>query len=56
MIRLPPPLVALTPGDLSAETARTILQPIGAAVRAGLAGILLREPSLPDRVLLDLAR
>jgi thiamine-phosphate pyrophosphorylase len=56
MIRLPPPLVALTPGDLSAETARTVLQPIGAAVRAGLSGILLREPSLPDRVFLELAR
>jgi len=56
---LPPPLVALSPGDLARRGAageRTFLDATARAVRAGLRGILLREPALQDRPLLELAR
>ena len=54
---LPPPLLALTPGDLEA-TSRCdgVLVTVARAVGAGLRGVLLREPELPDRPFLELAR
>jgi thiamine-phosphate pyrophosphorylase len=53
--RLPPRLLALTPGDLDAAAARTFARRASGAVRAGLSGILLREPELSDREVLELA-
>lgn len=54
--RLPPPLVALSPGDLAAPAFPKFLARARAAVGAGLAGILVREPAMGDRALLELAR
>jgi thiamine-phosphate pyrophosphorylase len=51
--RLPPALVALTPGDLGAGP---LLDAVRRATAAGLAGILLREPEMSDLALLALAR
>ena len=53
--RLPPELLALTPGNLDAAGARNLVRAAAPAVRAGLAGILLREPALTDREQLALA-
>jgi thiamine-phosphate pyrophosphorylase len=52
----PPPLIALTPGDLDDARARELLRSIEPCVRAGLRGVLLREPQMSDRVTLDVAR
>lgn len=54
--RLPPPLVALSPGDLDAAAIPQFLGKLRAAVGAGLAGVLVREPGMGDRALLELAR
>src|SRR5207247_2282344 len=60
--RLPPRLVALTPGDLAPEhpDGRARFEPFlaraRAAIAAGLQGILLREPDLSDRETLELGR
>ena len=53
---LPPPLVALSPGGLAEEGSVPFLRALARAVDAGLAGLLLREPSLGDRPFLELAR
>lgn len=57
--RRPPPLVALSPGDLSEQgtpgTAR-FLDAARKAVHAGLRGILVRESAMPDRSLLEVVR
>lgn len=53
--RLPPPLVALSPGVLAEAGEAAFLRALEAAVRAGLSGLLVREPSMPDRPLLALA-
>lgn len=53
--RLPPQLLALTPGSLDAARARNFARRASGAVRAGLAGVLLREPELSDREVLELA-
>jgi thiamine-phosphate pyrophosphorylase len=53
---LPPELLALTPGTLHADTSHTLVSRVRAAAGAGLAGVLLREPLLPDGPLLELAR
>jgi thiamine-phosphate pyrophosphorylase len=59
---LPPALVAVSPGDLGANGAvdrRRALAFLGAlekARRAGLRAVLVREPLVLDRALLDLAR
>ncbi len=55
-LRLPPPLVALSPGDLAADATGDFLVAVRRAASAGLAGMLLREPEMSDRVLLALAR
>jgi thiamine-phosphate pyrophosphorylase len=55
--RLPPKLVALSPGELAAEGeggAEKFLSAARAATGAGLRGILLREPERSDRALLEL--
>ena len=57
--RLPPPLVALSPGGLAEEGedgVRRFLRALGSAADAGLSGFLLREPAMGDRSFLDLAR
>ncbi len=52
---LPPPLIALTPGDLFAPDFDRFLAAVEAAIAAGLRGILVREPQMSDRVMLALA-
>ena len=54
--RLPPVLIALSPGDLDARACAGFVRRAAAARRAGLPGILLRETTLPDRDYLGLAR
>lgn len=57
--RLPPPLVALSPGDLreaGAKGTAKFLDAARKAVETGLRGILVREPGMHDRSLLELAR
>lgn len=56
-MRLPPPLVALTPGIPAGDPARGqgLLRAVDAALAAGVPGILLREPALDERAFLDLA-
>lgn len=54
-MRRPPALIAFTPGDV-AETDRARLLGIVRACRAaGLRGLVLREPRLSDRALLEIA-
>ena len=52
----PPPLIALSPGDLTPAGVPEFLARARRAVGAGLSGVLLREPALSDRALLDLGR
>lgn len=52
---LPPKLYALTPGDATSADFARIEAAVNAAVRAGLTGVLLREPELSDRHTLVLA-
>ncbi len=57
--RLPPPLVALSPGGLAEggpDRIGTFLRSLKSAASSGLAGLVLREPAMGDRALLDLAR
>jgi len=54
--RLPPPLVALTPGDATAESVPALLAKARAAVEAGLRGVLVREPGMLDGAMLELLR
>lgn len=53
---LPPPLLAVTPGDLDTRGAEVMVIAASRAVAAGLRGVLLREPMLPDRDYLAIAR
>jgi len=54
-VSLPPPIVALSPGSLSGERDLGRLRSaLRVAVGAGLRGVLLREPRLSDRDLLQL--
>lgn len=53
---LPPPLIALTPGDLVASRVDAFLSAVESAVSAGLRAILVREPRMSDRAVLELAR
>ena len=55
-LQLPPPLLALSPGDLGATDGPQFIARLGRAVGAGLRGLLLREPALEDRAFLELAR
>jgi len=48
-MRPPPPLVALTPGDLERERVPAFLERLVRALSAGLPGLLVREPRLSDR-------
>ena len=55
--RLPPPLVALTPGRLASGDTRAaaeLIQRVRSALEGGLGGVLVREPGLGDRELLAL--
>lgn len=55
--RLPPTLLALSPGTLrDAADVERLLQRAAAARAAGLRGVLLREPHLGERPFLELAR
>jgi thiamine-phosphate pyrophosphorylase len=51
----PPALIALSPGNLDERAAPQFLRTITACVRAGLRGVLLREPNRSDRAMLELA-
>jgi len=55
-VPLPPPLVALSPGDLDAAAFPAFLERLERARAAGLAAVLLREPRLSDRDTLALGR
>jgi len=60
-MRLPPLVLALTPGDVEADeanrgAAEALLARVEAALAAGLTGLLLREPRLDERAFLELAR
>ena len=52
---LPPPLVAISPGDLAPERIEEFVNSLSRAVDAGLPALLLRERELSDRAFLDLA-
>jgi thiamine-phosphate pyrophosphorylase len=54
MSSAPPRLVALSPGTLERGGRTEFLAALGAALDAGLPGLLLREPGLTDRALLAL--
>ena len=55
--RLPPPLVALSPGGLAEDRVDdAFLRALANAVGAGLSALLLREPAMGDGRFLDLAR
>ena len=49
----PPPIVALSPGDLTEADVDPFLERVSAAVEGGLRGILLRERALPDGAWLE---
>jgi thiamine-phosphate diphosphorylase len=51
-----PRLIALSSGDLDARAPQRFLAGLEAALEAGLTALLLREPRLPDRAYLALAR
>ena len=53
-VRLPPRLLAISPGDLGAAV-EPFVERVRRAADAGLRGLLLREPGLSDRALLALA-
>ena len=57
---LPPPLIGLTPGTLREGTGLSgvesaLVSAVRAAARAGLKGLMLREPHLEDASLLCIA-
>jgi thiamine-phosphate pyrophosphorylase len=54
--RLPPPLLAISPGALAHERDEDFTGELARAMDGGLSGLLLREPELSDRAFLDLAR
>jgi thiamine-phosphate pyrophosphorylase len=54
--RLPPPLVALSPGTLAPEDRPRFLEALRRAVAAGLRSLVLREQVLLDGAFLELAR
>jgi thiamine-phosphate diphosphorylase len=51
-----PRLIALTPGDLAPGSCARFLESFERALEAGLPGLLVREPGLTDRALLELVR
>ncbi len=52
---LPPPVLALSPGNLQPQDLDDFRRRVGAAIDAGLRGLLLREKALEDGVLFSLA-
>lgn len=54
-MRLPPPILALSPGTLGAADAPLFLERVRRCVERGLRGVLLRERALSDHVYLELA-
>lgn len=53
---LPPPVLALSPGDLRPERVPTFARAAVRARECGIAGLVLREPHLDDAPLFELAR
>jgi thiamine-phosphate pyrophosphorylase len=51
-----PRLIALSPGDLEPDAYGAFLAALERALAAGLPGLVLREPRLPDRAYLALGR
>ena len=54
-MRLPPPILALTPGTLVAADVPLFVERVRRCAERGLRGVLLRERQLSDRVFLELA-
>ena len=54
--RLPPRLLALTPGDLGPPAIAPFLERLRRAIEGGLRGVLVREPALSEREFERLAR
>jgi thiamine-phosphate pyrophosphorylase len=54
--RLPPPLVAITPGTACSRGVGELERRVAAALAGGLGGLLLREPELDDGPFAELAR
>ncbi len=55
-MRLPPPIVALSPGTLASADSRAFVARVACCREAGLRGVMLREPRLSDREYLALAK
>ena len=55
MVRLPPPIVGVTPGVAEPQGVDGLLRQVEVAVAGGLEGLLLREHALEDGVLFALA-
>ena len=55
MRRLPPRLLALTPGTVGPAHVERFAHAAARAIAAGLEGVLLREPELSDKAVLELA-
>lgn len=53
---VPPPVLALSPGNLTPEGALAFVSAAAAAYDGGLRALVLREPTLEDGALLPLAR
>ena len=55
-MRLPPPILALSPGTLASADAQAFVARVARCREAGLRGVMLREPRLSDREYLALAK
>lgn len=55
-MRLPPPILALSPGTLASADVPAFVARVARCRAAGLLGVLLREPRLSDREYLALAQ
>ena len=55
MVRLPPPIVGVTPGVAGPQGVDGLVRQVEVAVAAGLEGLLLREHALEDGLLFALA-
>jgi thiamine-phosphate diphosphorylase len=54
--RLPGPLVAISPGDLDARGTRPFALTVARCVERGLRALVVREPELSDKAVLELVR
>src|SRR5436190_10634937 len=54
-MRLPPPVLAFTPGDVTERDCARLVQVVRDCIGAALRGVVLREPLLGDRAALETA-